>query len=311
MSAQISINPFKGEGKFYKGCLHCHTNNSDGMLPPEEVAEIYKKQGYGFLAITDHNYYTDLPELSDENFILIPGIEYCTARGDIPKAYHFLGLRADTNVDPRNMKNGDMIERPDLDNCETAQKMIDFLKSRNNDVILCHTVWSRNEIEEIEKLDGFFAMEIYTHLAEYNRHLGLSVLHWDTALRHGRKIWGIATDDAHHKVNDHFGGWVVAKVEKLTGENIINALKAGRFYSSTGPEIYRYEIIDGEVFVECSPVESISFMIDNPRGVCFRAAQGEYLTAARYKLDGRESFVRVECIDMYGKTAWTNPIFVK
>ena len=32
---------------------------------------------------------------------------------------------------------------------------------------------------------------------------------------------------------------------------------------------------------------------------------------SEYKLKGRETYVRAECIDMYGRKAWTNPIFLK
>ena len=35
------------------------------------------------------------------------------------------------------------------------------------------------------------------------------------------------------------------------------------------------------------------------------------LTCGEYKLKGRETYVRAECIDMHGRKAWTNPIFLK
>lgn len=50
---------FHGEGQWYKGNLHCHTTVSDGSLTPEEVVTLYKSNGYSFLAISDHNIYTD------------------------------------------------------------------------------------------------------------------------------------------------------------------------------------------------------------------------------------------------------------
>src|SRR5262245_27610025 len=46
--------PFDKAGRFYRGSLHVHYNRSDGTLPPAAVVQIYRDQGYDFLAITDH-----------------------------------------------------------------------------------------------------------------------------------------------------------------------------------------------------------------------------------------------------------------
>lgn len=306
-----NYNPYMGEGDFYKGCLHCHTTASDGVLAPEEVVNLYRKKGYGFLAITDHQYFTDITTLNDDCFVLIAGIEYCMKKTDQLKTFHFLGLRASDDVHPENISHGESLERPDWVQVDTPQKMIDFLREKNNHVVLSHTVWSRTDPEDFRNLEGYFAMEIYTHLAEINKHMGLSTVHWDSVLRSGKKVYGIAVDDAHHKKEDRGGGWVMVKSKALKGKDIMNSLLAGRFYSSTGPEIKRFEIIDDEVHIECSPVNSIHFMADEPRGDSYYAAKGGNISCARYKLSGKERYVRVECIDLFGKTAWTNPIFFK
>jgi alpha-1,3-rhamnosyl/mannosyltransferase len=34
--------PFDKPGRFYKGNLHTHSDKSDGMLPPEELADLYR-----------------------------------------------------------------------------------------------------------------------------------------------------------------------------------------------------------------------------------------------------------------------------
>ena len=41
--------------RWYKGNIHCHTQWSDGLDLPEVVVDGYKKHGYDFLSITDHN----------------------------------------------------------------------------------------------------------------------------------------------------------------------------------------------------------------------------------------------------------------
>ena len=48
----------------------------------------------------------------------------------------------------------------------------------------------------------------------------------------------ILTDNYH----DFRRGWVHVKAEELSPEALLTALKAGAFYSSTGPEIYDIDL---------------------------------------------------------------------
>ena len=41
---------------YLKGQLHIHTTYSDGRLTPQQAADLYKKQGFDFIAITDHDH---------------------------------------------------------------------------------------------------------------------------------------------------------------------------------------------------------------------------------------------------------------
>ena len=52
----------------------------------------------------------------------------------------------------------------------------------------------------------------------------------------------------------------------LTINNITDALLAGQFYSSNGPTITDYGVKDGQVYVTCSPVQSIHFVAFERRG---------------------------------------------
>lgn len=48
------LSPYEEEGFWFKGNTHCHTARSDGEGRVDEVIEVYKRRGYNFLAITDH-----------------------------------------------------------------------------------------------------------------------------------------------------------------------------------------------------------------------------------------------------------------
>lgn len=307
------IDAFKKDGKWFKGNLHCHSTNSDGALPPAKVAAIYKNNGWNFLAFTDHEFYTDSKEYNDDNFIVIPGTELCMDYIRDPhtgKLPHIVGI-AKTGLEGGNaFKHGDKFPKKPGPCSETAQTMITNLITHDHLAILCHPNWSRLEFDDIKNLTGYFAMEIFNYGCFLESNTGLCTAHWDSLLRSGKKVWGVATDDAHHIVKDQCGGWVMVKAEKLSCEAISAALAEGSFYSSSGPEIHELTISGNEVRVECSPVNAIHFMTCNIPGKSFWATEGNSLTSSSYRLNGDEKYVRVECVDLYGKTAWSNPIFL-
>ena len=43
----------------FKANLHCHSTHSDGILSPQEVADLYVAEGYRILCIADHDAYGD------------------------------------------------------------------------------------------------------------------------------------------------------------------------------------------------------------------------------------------------------------
>lgn len=55
----VTIQGFSKEGNWYKGNLHSHTTNSDGMLTPKEAVALFREQGYHFLCFSEHDKYTD------------------------------------------------------------------------------------------------------------------------------------------------------------------------------------------------------------------------------------------------------------
>ena len=83
------------------------------------------------------------------------------------------------------------------------------------------------------------------------------------------------------------------QADELSAEAIGRALDAGTFYASRGPRFHQIEIENGEIHVECDPVNMIGFHSDLPyvRGRC---VQGENLTEATYKFNSErmERFVQ-------------------
>lgn len=73
--------------RWYKGNLHSHTTNSDGVWTPEQSAKNYRDAGYSFLCFSDHDLYTDYRrELGEKNFLILPGwrlLQYCLMMREI------------------------------------------------------------------------------------------------------------------------------------------------------------------------------------------------------------------------------------
>jgi hypothetical protein len=69
-------------------------------------------------------------------------------------------------------------------------------------------------------------------------------------------------------------------------------------------------VTDHDVITAMSDVAAINFIGLHKWGWQYRAEPGHALTEAEYKLQGKERYLRVECRDVYGHTAWTNPLYL-
>ncbi len=306
-----NFNSFGMGGKWFKGNLHLHSTNSDGRLSPAEAATRYKEKGWNFIAFTEHNLYTHNKELNDGNFLVMPGVELDAVNPDPFRIYHVVGVGKEPAGEGNGFEAGHRFERPRWKGLESAQALIDTLKVKENLAIFCHPIWSRLELSDFIGLDSFFAMEIYNYGCEVENRTGLCIEYWDSLLRRGRKVWGVATDDAHHLLNDRCGGWIMVKCQELNQKEIVKALLEGRFYSSSGPEMYEFKVTEGTVHVECSPVKAVHFVAYETHGYSCLAEGNETITSASYKLRGNEKYIRIECVDDHGKTAWSNPVFLQ
>ncbi len=85
-----SLHPYNLPGQWYKGNLHCHTTESDGIRSPADVMDWYAKHGYGFITMTDHNRLTIPEQFGQPPLLAIPGTELTCRRDD--QEYHVIGI---------------------------------------------------------------------------------------------------------------------------------------------------------------------------------------------------------------------------
>ena len=308
----MRIDAFPQAGQWYKGNTHAHTSVSDGKFAPEKLIGEYKKAGYSFLAITDHEIYSDYTQYDTDSFIMMPGVEIMLWQGDRNDAFttHLVGL----GIPGKNkFVHGQKLE---YINTTPTQELIDFLHENGNYVILAHPYWSGTRLEHFnEYSQGIDALEIYNNVCNLDYGTGYSEAYFDTALWADRHILCIASDDTHQSVaaqNDFCGGFIMVKAPALNKGSIYKSIAAGHFYASTGPLIDEFYLEDGIAYVKCPPCEKISFNTDFYSGKCVISPDGSLTQASwEYKcIDNDPHFVRCKVEGKNG-TAWSQPIWLK
>lgn len=324
-------------GNFYKANLHCHTTISDGRKTPEEVKEIYKRHGYSVVAYTDHNVMIPHPELRDDDFLPLIGVEININSDIYPrkdgKTCHICLISLDDG-NPRQvcftqsyLKNSTLEnaprvnhdpDAPDFERVYTPECVNEAIRlGRENRFFVTynHPSWSREDYGDYMKYHGMNAMEIVNYGCIVEGYNDYNDRVYDDMLRGGERIGCIAADDNHNKHpegDSHFdscGGWTMIKAEKLEYSAITSALEAGNYYASMGPEIKELWYEDGNVHVETSPAARINLLCGVRRGG-HAEILGETITSADFTLKPDVDWFRIDVIDEKGYHANSIAYFV-
>ncbi|MDO4295383.1 MAG: PHP domain-containing protein [bacterium] len=310
-------------GTFYKANLHSHTVLSDGRLTPQEVKEAYQKEGYSIVAYTDHRHYGWHPELLDENFIPIAAYEvdineFFKIPGDFSRVRTYHINLYDTNPwdKPQEKAQSVLPERRYTDINYINQFLVE---RREAGFIACynHPYWSLQNFDDYKNLREVWAMEIYNYGCEHDGLYGYHPQSYDEMLREGTRLYCLATDDNHNALPfddplcDSFGGFVMVKAKELTYASVMEALLAGDFYASMGPEIKELYLEDGKLHIKTSPAEKIYVMTEGRNCHKKVAKRGETITEAEFELWGNEGYIRVDVRDEKGRHANSNAYFLQ
>ena len=282
---------------FLKANFHCHTTESDGRLDPESAAGFYESAGYDVLAITDHRTVTLLP--SNDKLLLIPGIEIDYV---LPGQWvHILGIGMDASAGGKWNRFG------------TPQEGIDLIRKLGGLAVLAHPAWSLNTPEFMRSLTGLSGVEIWNSVSTLplnaDRADSSSLL--DVTWASGGELLPVYANDDSHPYKDEAGvAATMVQAEEKTVPAVMEALRLGRFYATTGPQIYQIENKNNqEIIVHCSPAESIIFYSDSP-WVAGRTVIRSGMTECNYFIQKNDHFVRIEVRDAAGRKAWSSPMKV-
>lgn len=282
---------------FFKANFHCHTVESDGRLTPEECVEFYCSAGYDILSVTDHRTVT---EVNSSRLLLIPGIEIDYV---LPGQWvHLLGIGMRKEIAERWNRFG------------TPQEGIDLIRSMDGIAVLAHPAWSMNTPELMRSLTGLSGVEIWNSVSTLpmngDRADSSSLL--DVTWASGGALLPVFANDDSHPYKDEAGvAATMVQADKLTGQAVMEALRAGRFYATTGPEIHQIENRNNqEILVHCSPAEAVIFYSDSP-WADGRAVIRHGITEFSYLVQKNDRFIRIEVRDAAGRKAWSSPFSVR
>lgn len=307
-----------GPGRFYRGNLHTHSNQSDGGLPPEEVIALYRRQGYDFLSITDHfmaefDYpVVDTTHFRSESFTTLIGAELHAPSLTNRQEWHIVACGLPLDFEPPMAG-------------ETGPELAQRAANAGAFIGLAHPQWYGATPEDLRSITSAHAVEIYNEVCSRLSDRAESWYHADHLLAGGLRINAYAADDAHFFRSDDlnaadsgerlpagFQAWVWVRANSLDPDRILAALKAGDFYSSQGPLIRDIALDEAAntVTITCSPATSI-FVTGAPDRFADTSLHRTQLTSATFQIEAyRGSYIRVTVVDSSGKRAWSNPIWL-
>ncbi len=187
------------------------------------------------------------------------------------------------------------------------QKVLNEIHNDSNFAIICHPNWEEDfnhcPQELLESWNYYTGIEIYNGIVRRLPGNPCATDRWDLLLSQGKFVWGYANDDAHWEEN--FGvAWNVVQVKELTLDNIIQALKNGNFYASTGVEIQEISVKNSQIHIKTTNAKKIAVVVDygrrikevNDNSLCFEIKDGFPYSYVRFELWGEGE-----------SQAWTQP----
>ena len=290
-----------------KGSLHNHTVSSAGkMTSPAEIRQIYQDAGFQFAAVTDHDRRLDqLPWTDQEYQISEPG--------------KFVLLRGFEASFPNDHVNCIGSLPRDLTSAPGQQGFVREVTQAGGLAFLNHPAKHSQRPERVldhPEFHTLYGLEVYSGARVAKAPGALATELWDASLARGLRWWAFASADCHNYdpelPDSPSNGYVVVFARAIEAHAIMDALRAGRFYASTGVEVERIGRTDGRLDVVSANADTITFV--GRRGP-LETVHGR---AASYQIAGDEGYVRVElqrdepCFPTPGappKSAWLQPLW--
>jgi hypothetical protein len=277
-------------GMWYRGNTHTHATFSDENDTNDVpvIARWYKDAGYNFLLLSEHNDHVANKkvfchdEASDPPyFIMLCGLELSNSR-------HHTALGIDRYI-------GDETDLQDGVNKITAAGGVAILNHPQDPVVSATAFIATKGLNHLEIVNGGRPED--TPATE---------MMWDSVLSasDGRAVYAVAADDNHYKKSNVGRGWIMVKSPALTKKDIVENIRTGNFYASTGIKLNDYKVTKTTITIDSENGDSIAFI--GKYGSVLQNINGKKAT---YTMLGNELYVRAKITNSGGQAAWTQPVF--
>ncbi len=285
-------NPYAwSKGVWYKGSIHIHSfpASACAKAPLESMVDRYVELGFDFISVSDHMRCT---KILDDRIMVIPGLEWNNPdNGEHTGVY---ALDEDVLISAVMITNHGALLR--------------YLEGTEALVILNHPNWqltphySRRKLLEAAFYHG---IEIFNNVVTQLEGSPNAENKWDDLLSSDRRVLGFASDDSH-SVADAGCAWIVVRATDPSPASIMEGIKRGSFYCSTGVNVRQVARVGNRLCLETENAEEITAfgeggrLLEKVRGRSMRLALPGLAT----------SYVRLVARGKGGRQAWTQPFYV-
>ena len=340
---------------WYRCNTHTHTAwfpNSDANASAEFAVQWYKKHGYQCLVITDHEHLTPVDQLNKEfgadgQFLVIPGEEITQSIKDssLPGGVRWshvngintnkvilpIGFPAET---PAHLSEAYIKDAPSISLAETYVENIDSIYAAGGIPQINHPEGITGpHLPDLLPINRPFLFEVWNAFPSISPLGGVDhnavvvpsfEALWDDLLSHGKTAWAVASDDVHDYFNfdDRLAptpgkAWIMIQARELTLDAIMDALRRGHFYASTGVALKDYHFDSNGISMTIDP--PFAWKSTEKETVLYQTRfigrDGRVLAdlaglSPHYQFKGDEEYVRASIIDSDGRRAWTQPVFL-
>ena len=284
-------SPYSASTRWLRGNLHGHTC-CGRFMDISESGRMYARLGYDFVSVTDHNKTWNAQQIlgweQAAGLTVVPGEENGATDHIVELGVHQVATTPSTQFADRAAA----------------------LRGNGGFVMACHPQeYPHGEQNVIDGARSLHAVEIYNGLRELlGKDERKNIAIWDRLLTRGEKLWAAATDDFHCQHTTPGHGWVCVQAPAtdwpITWQFIVDQLKAGAFFASTGPSFHRLSLDDKLLHVEADR-HVHRLRVIGPGGQTLVESDGSKLD---WTAPTGLSYFRVEA-DCGVKRAWSQPFF--